>query len=68
MSVDVELVFENEVSQLFHLVGLRFTADGLQVENFIHSLPMEDDVTATSLPTDEPATFQKMTQVGKGDV
>jgi hypothetical protein len=61
MSVDVELVFENEVSHLFHLIGLRFTADGLQVENFIHSLSMEDDVTATSLLAGGPATFQEMT-------
>ena len=61
MSVDVELVFENEVSQLFHLIGLRFTAERLHVENFTHSLSMEDDVTATSLLAGGPATFQEMT-------
>ena len=31
MSVDVELVFENEIAHLFHLLGLRFIADRLQI-------------------------------------
>jgi hypothetical protein len=68
MSVDFELVFEDEVSDLFHLVGFRFVSERLQIENFLHPGFVENDVTSTSLTAGEAAAFEKVAEIGKGDV
>lgn len=60
MSVDVELVFQDDVSHLFYLVSLGLAADGLQVENLFNAGLVEDDVTATALSPGESTAFNSL--------
>ena len=42
MSVDVELVFKNEVPHLLDLIGFGFVSEWLQIENFLHLCLVEN--------------------------
>jgi hypothetical protein len=40
----------------------------LQVDNFLDVRLVEDHMAAIALTANEPATFQKMAEIGKSDV
>ena len=65
MSVDVQLVFENEVSHLFDLISLRLVSKGLQVDNFVDFRPVEDDVTAFALTRMKPPRSRRWQRSAK---
>ena len=68
MSVDVGLVFENDVPHLFHLISFGFISEGLQVENLLHSRFVKDVVTATALSAGKSGAFEEVAEVCVWDV
>jgi hypothetical protein len=68
MSVDVQLVFEDQVADLFHLVGFGFAAQWLDINDFRHCFHVKDRVTAFAGTACESGTFQDVTKIGKIDV
>jgi hypothetical protein len=62
------LNLEHQISDLFYLIGFRLISDGLQVDNLLDSVLVEDGVAAFSGFSGEACALKEMAKVGEGDV
>ena len=68
MLIDVEFVFEDEISHLFDLIRFRLISEGLQVDYLFDVWLVEDGVAAFARFSGEARVFQEVAEVGEGDV
>ena len=68
MSVDFGLILEEQISDLLDLIGFRHISNGLLVDNFLHSVLVEEGMASFAGFAGEARAFEEVANVGEGDV
>ena len=62
------MVIEKQVPNLLYLIRFGLIPQGLQVDNLVHALLVEDGVAAFAGFSGEGCPLQEVAEVGEGDV
>jgi len=62
------LVIEKQVPNLLYLIRFRLISQGLQVDNLVHAILVEEGMAAFARFAGEACALQEVAEIGEGDV
>ena len=68
MSLDVELVFQEKIADLPHLIRLGLSASGLNVDDFLHAVTGKDAVAPAPRAAGEAGALQDEAEILEAEV